>query len=235
MKSDGQPSGKRQRRADRLLEVDRAAVLLFSERGYAATGIRDIGGQLGVNSATLYHYVGTKEELLVRVMRNCLQQLLEAAERCTEGEASPRVKLSRIVQAHVGLSALNPLTARVTDQEVRALTEPFLSQITAMRDSYEEVIESVIELGIRTDGFSTPDARTARLAIIAMCNGVADWYRPHGRLTVVDIQVQFSDYACRIVGVDPVSAADIGRNAQRIRLHTEPLPQDERRATEEMS
>ena len=40
----------------KLGEIRRAAVSLFAERGFAATGIRDVGRAAGLNSATLYHY-----------------------------------------------------------------------------------------------------------------------------------------------------------------------------------
>ena len=47
------------------IDVQRAAVALFAEKGFAATGIRELGNAAGLNSATLYHHVGGKQELLV--------------------------------------------------------------------------------------------------------------------------------------------------------------------------
>ena len=58
---------------DRVAQV---AVRLFSERGFAATGIRDLGREMGMTSASLYHYVANKEELLVGVMSACLTHFL---------------------------------------------------------------------------------------------------------------------------------------------------------------
>ncbi len=49
-----------------LGRVQRAAVTLFATKGFAATGIRELGAEAGINSATLYHYVGSKESLLAR-------------------------------------------------------------------------------------------------------------------------------------------------------------------------
>ena len=45
-------------------KVQQAAVLLFARQGFAATGIRELGAAAGINSATIYHYVGSKESLL---------------------------------------------------------------------------------------------------------------------------------------------------------------------------
>ena len=43
--------------------IHRAAVRLFATHGFAGTGIRKIADEAGVTVASLYHYVGTKEEL----------------------------------------------------------------------------------------------------------------------------------------------------------------------------
>ena len=43
-----------------------AALTLFAERGYHGTGIRQLADAAGLSSASLYHYMGTKEELLSR-------------------------------------------------------------------------------------------------------------------------------------------------------------------------
>lgn len=187
----------------RSLAVQRAAVSLFARQGYSATGIRDIGREVGLNSATLYHYTQGKEELLVDIMRGCLTALLEAAHDCvSRDDASPRIKLRRLVAAHVGLSALNPLTATVTDNEVRCLSRAFRPEITGMRDEYDGLMKTVIEEGVRIDDFRVEDPPSARLAIISMCNGVASWYQPRGRMSVPEIQQVFADYAWRLVGVE---------------------------------
>lgn len=52
-----------------LGRVQRAAVTLFATKGFAATGIRELGAEAGINSATLYHYVGSKESLLASIIR----------------------------------------------------------------------------------------------------------------------------------------------------------------------
>ncbi|WP_197048757.1 helix-turn-helix domain-containing protein [Streptosporangium roseum] len=56
-----------------LEEIQQAAVGLFAQTGYAATGIRELGRAAGINSATLYHYTGGKEEILSGIMRSCLE------------------------------------------------------------------------------------------------------------------------------------------------------------------
>lgn len=47
-----------------------AAERLFAERGFAATSIRDIVGGAGTSAPSLYHYFGSKENLVVELIKD---------------------------------------------------------------------------------------------------------------------------------------------------------------------
>ncbi len=206
----------------KLTEVQRAAVSLFADRGFAATGIRDIGAKAGLNSATLYHYVDGKEELLVEIMSDCLTTLLDLMNQVFESSPDPAVQLVRFVRTHVAFGATNPLTSRVTDQSVQALSGNSKQKIIDLRDAFESILERILERGKLTNEFNISDSRIVRLAIIEMNNGIADWYRPSGRLTIEQVQFQFSDFACRIVGVAQPDEDLIGNLPAVTRLLSEP-------------
>lgn len=133
-----------------------------------------------------------------------------------------RVQLARLVRAHVGLCAMNPLTARVTDQEVRALGPERRAELVTLRDDYESRFAKVMERGSRTCDFHLNDPRLVRLALLEMCNGVANWYRHDGRLTVCEVQAHYVEFGCRIVGVDNPTADEIGSIQEPVRLPSEP-------------
>ncbi|MDP9842181.1 AcrR family transcriptional regulator [Streptosporangium lutulentum] len=207
----------------RLEEIQQAAVRLFAQKGYAATGIRELGRAVGINSATLYHYAGSKEEVLTGIMRSCLEQLLRSALDATSTSADPGMQLARLVRTHVGLCALNPLTAKVTDQEIRALRSHDHEALIGLRDDYESIFAEVIERGARTGVFHLTDLRITRLALLEMCNGVANWYRPDGRLDITEVQDQFVELVCRLVGMPPVSREESGELPAPIQLASEPI------------
>jgi TetR/AcrR family transcriptional regulator, cholesterol catabolism regulator len=210
-----------------LTDVRRVAVARFAQRGFAAVGIRELGREVGLNSATLYHYAPSKEELLAGVMRDCLGELLAAAERELRTSADPVVQLGRLVQVHVAMSATNPLTCRVTDQEVRALTGTNRDDVLALRDRYEKMWQRVLARGVRSGAFLVPDLRLARLALLDMCNGIANWYDPAGRRSQAVLQRHFTDLACRAVGA---AIPDLLEPVTVRTLDSEPL-RDVRRAS----
>ncbi|MFF2108570.1 TetR/AcrR family transcriptional regulator [Rhodococcus koreensis] len=211
----------------RKQDVQQAAVTLFAQKGFAATGIRELGSAVGINSATLYHYAGGgKEELLATIMRTCLDELLRGGREAVATSSDPTVQLIALIASHVGISALNPQTARVTDQEMRSLSSENFSSLVALRDDYESMFSSVLERGVRTGAFHLTDVRLARLAMLEMCNGVAHWFRPHGRLSVEEVQARFVEFGCRMVGADAAAHHDLGDLTPPIRLEIEPTDAD---------
>jgi len=204
-----------------LAEVERAAVSRFAADGFAGTGIRDVGRAVGLNSASLYHYVSTKEDLLAGVMRQCLEELDRVATGSVAGVDEPIRQLIRLVGAHVGMSAQNPATCRVTDQELRSLTGANLQAVMDLRDGYEARWDAVLRSGVRTAGFEVTDRKLTRLALLDMCNGVANWYRPGGRLSIGRLQLRFAELACRMVGVTALSLREDAA-VQTVRLACEP-------------
>ncbi|MDO5744180.1 MAG: TetR/AcrR family transcriptional regulator, partial [Micrococcaceae bacterium] len=175
------------------------AVLLFARQGFAATGIRELGAAAGINSATLYHYAGSKEELLVQVMRSCLEAMIASGAAALRSSAEPTLQLAALVSAHVGFTATNPLTARVAEYEMRALSPINTVAMQKLRDDYESLFAQVLERGIRVGDFSTEDATMARLALMEMGTGVAHWYRPDGRLSLAEVQQNFVAMAFKIL------------------------------------
>lgn len=206
----------------KLTDVQRAAVKLFSHRGFAAVGIRELGHEAGLNSATLYHYVGGKEELLISIMATTLQALLDAAKEAVSRSSDPRFQIAHLIRAHVGLSATNPLTSRVTDQEIRSLSSEHQSELVALRDDYESLFGRVLERGMRTGDFDITDPRMCRLALLEMCNGVANWYRQDGALTVAEVQDHYVEFGCRLVGVETVTPEELGDLPEPVQLLSEP-------------
>lgn len=183
-------------------KVQQAAVLLFARQGFAATGIRELGGAAGINSATIYHYAGSKEELLVQVMRSCLDEMITSGAAAMRISAEPTIQLAALVSSHVGFTATNPLTARVAEYEMRALSPDNRTAMQKLRDDYESLFAQVVERGIRVGDFSTDDATMARLALMEMGTGVAHWYRPDGRLTLIEVQHNFVAMACKILSAN---------------------------------
>jgi AcrR family transcriptional regulator len=180
--------------------IEQAALQLFAAKGFEATGIREIADRAGISTAALYHYMGSKEELLIDFMLVSMSQLTRVAQRALAGAVGPAAELATLVRAHVGFHTLDPQRSLVADDELRALSEAAFAQVTLLRDAYEELWASTLERGVRGGVFRFPDARITRLALLEMCNGVGRWYSGSGPLRPGQIADGFTELALAMVG-----------------------------------
>lgn len=182
---------------DAEIRIRRSAVLLFAQRGYAATGIREIARTAGITSATLYHYTSSKEDLLVQIMATTQRLLLQTAHDALEGVQAPEERLGALVGNLVGAHAMNPMTAIVADTEVRALREGSAERklVVGLRDQYERLWKGTLEVGADQGVFHFVDEHLTRLALLTMCAGMSHWYRPGSPDTPERLSEKFIDSA----------------------------------------
>jgi TetR/AcrR family transcriptional regulator, cholesterol catabolism regulator len=55
-----------------------AATVLFYEKGYGASTMREVAAAVGIKAGSLYNHYTSKEELLFRIAEGVMQELLDA-------------------------------------------------------------------------------------------------------------------------------------------------------------
>jgi AcrR family transcriptional regulator len=188
--------------------VRAAALALFAERGYHGTGIRQLADAAGLSSASLYHYMGTKEELLVAIMRTSLDELLGAATELSAAHPDPRERLVELVRLHVQTHAAAPDRTRVVDDEVNALSPGTRAEVVALRDRYEALWQEVLDQGAARGDFRVGSTAVVRRALLEMCSGVARWWTPAGELDLEALAGEYAGLALRLVGAERAGPRD---------------------------
>lgn len=200
---------------DTETRIKAAAVYLFATQGYAATGIRDIAKAVGITNAGVYHFVANKEALLRDIMIQGQELLSATAEASLEGVQNPEDRLAILVSGLVAAHGVNRMISLVTDGEIRALTpgSDFRAETLAMRDSYEALWRDALDRGTRTGVFTIADHRLTRLALLTMCTGISEWYRPDGDTDLEAIAHEFVDIALAAVRArradEPITVKDV--------------------------
>ncbi|MER7500940.1 TetR/AcrR family transcriptional regulator [Nonomuraea pusilla] len=175
--------------------IERAALELFAEKGFAATGIREIAERARISSGALYHYMGTKEDLLAQVMNRGNARMLYLAEAALDGADGAAERLARLVTVHVYVHAHAQLDALVIDNELRSLTGEARSRVMGLRDRYEVLWRDALSDGRAEGTFRFNELGIARLALLEMCTGVARWYSPRGPVDDRTLGTTFVDMA----------------------------------------
>jgi AcrR family transcriptional regulator len=164
-----------------------AALELFARLGYHATSMRAIAAAAQVQPAAIYHWYASKEEILVRLQDDFMEQLTERVVAGMAHHDRPALKLGAAVREHVVFHGLHTRAAFVTDSEIRALTEGPRRALIAKRDEYQRMFSELIRDGIRDGSLRTSDVHVATYSILLQCTGVALWFDPNGPLGLEEV------------------------------------------------
>ena len=96
----------------RLLDTAEA---LFAEHGFAATPVRQVAEQAGVNPALVHYYFDNKAGLLKAVLDRALAPMAQAIAEMGQEEA---LDLTAIAEAMFGMAASHPALPRLIVREV---------------------------------------------------------------------------------------------------------------------
>ena len=179
--------------------VARAALQLFAEKGFHGTGIRDLAQAAGLTTSTLYHYMETKDDLLVEIMIGTIAPLSAAAARIEADQSDPAARLCALVEHHVWAHASDRLATLVTDTEIRALSGERLSRVLSIRDAYEEHWRKAVADGATARRFEADFPEIAARALLQMATGVSHWFSASGRLKLDDLCREYADAALALV------------------------------------
>jgi AcrR family transcriptional regulator len=183
-----------------LRRLQEAALLGFSERGYHGVSIRELADAAGIRVSSIYSHINAKEDLLLELMlighdehRHVLLQALEGT-----GE-DPRAQMPALVHAHVTLHATYPLLTRVCNRELHALSAPNAERVMQVRQESVELLLQPIERGVALGCFHCDEPALAAAAIGGMGIRVAEWFDPHGDVTVEAVARSYAEYSLKLL------------------------------------
>lgn len=175
-------------------EIIREATRLFAQRGYHATSIADICDAANIGRGVLYHYIPSKEDLLVAIHERFIEPLLERAWQIASAGEPPDVTLRNLSRELMRTIAEYLDEVTVFLHEWKALIEsgPRWEEVRRKRREFERIIQETIENGQLHGVFKDTDPRLTSLAFLGAHNYAYQWLNPRGRLSPDQIADLFS-------------------------------------------
>lgn len=179
-----------------------AATRVFAKKGFDATTTEDLMAATGLQRGGLYHYMSTKQDLLVEIHRRLLEPLLADVTRIDAEPDDCRESIRLICHALArNLRDFNDEMV-VFLHEWRAIRdEPAFEEIRRGRRDLEHVIERALRRGQAEGRFQLAEARLSALGLLGMFNHAHQWFRPEGRVSVEALADSFADIFLRGVEV----------------------------------
>jgi AcrR family transcriptional regulator len=178
-KMDNQPEFKGLDKSLRKQKIIDTAAALFHQQGFASTTLDDVSKELGISKAALYHYVGSKDELLSIIYTQAFDNIFKDTYEISGMDLPPDEKLRRIIRNHIHNIIIKDLSMfSVYFSEESQLPEKDFKKIREEKKKYTRIVEKIIGEGISECLFKGVDPVLEAYAILGMCNWIYKWYNP---------------------------------------------------------
>ncbi|MFE5027450.1 TetR/AcrR family transcriptional regulator [Streptomyces sp. NPDC056656] len=160
--------------------IDKAAAL-FAKKGYAATGIAEVGEVVGLARGALYYYIGSKENLLVEIQNRVMEPMLAAAHRIVGlEEEDPVLQLRMISQMLLEHIMMWLDHIWVYEHDYRNLRGANRKRLLEQRREFEDIVQTLLVAAMENGSFRKVDPRLATLQFLNLHNHTYQWVNPRG-------------------------------------------------------
>jgi AcrR family transcriptional regulator len=154
---------------DRILD---AAVRSFGGRGFEATSLDDLAGELGVTKQTILYWFPSKAALLEAVIDRTAADLAGALERSLEQAGPGWDKIRALVDAVLRIGLRQPELLGLL-REVSRLGPPATDRMTAVLDPLVQRARSFLEAEMAAGRMRPTDARLLLMSAYSTVLGMA--------------------------------------------------------------
>jgi len=170
------------------------ATRLFAERGYDRTSVQEIVEAAGVTKGALYHYFGSKDDLLHEIYARVLRLQTERLDTIAARSTPVPERLAEAAADVVVTSIQNLDDTKIFFRSMHQLSPGKQKAVRAERRRYHETFRALIEEG-RRDGFFRADLRPDLVVdfFFGSVHHLGTWYRADGPLSADQVAAEFSD------------------------------------------
>lgn len=175
-------------------QIINTAADLFRKKGFEAASMRDIASGLGIEAASLYSHIKSKDEILETICFKMADDLIKSIDDVNDLFFNAEEKLQSAVKNHVNIITGNLNSSSVFLREWRHLPEPKLKEFIKLRNRYEDGFTSILLNGENENVFEAKDKKFAVLTILSAVNWIIEWYNPKGKMTPDEISEHLTEF-----------------------------------------
>jgi AcrR family transcriptional regulator len=171
-----------------------AAAREFARRGFHNTSIDDLVAASGLQRGGLYHYIESKQQLLLMIHDQLLQPLLAHAREIASSEVGPEEQLRALMRTWVMHVSAHRDHMTVFNEERRLIESvPEWTRVREQRREFQAILGGVLRRGVEDGSFGIEDADVALMAILGIVNHMPQWFDTAGRLSPEEVADRCAD------------------------------------------
>ena len=162
---------------NRRAEIIEIAAKLFKIKGFTATTMRDIAEQVGMEAASMYNHIKSKDEILQAICFKISNEYISQLNAIENQIKSPVEKIKELIRLHVRIIITDIDSISVANNEWKHLSEEALTVFKDARRDYEQRFAKLIEAGITAGELQPINISVALFTILSAVRWVELWYK----------------------------------------------------------
>ena len=162
---------------NRRAEIIEIAAKLFKIKGYTASTMRDIAEQVGMEAASMYNHIKSKDEILQAICFKISNEYISQLNTIENQIKSPVEKIKELIRLHVRIIITDIDSISVANNEWKHLSEDALTAFKEARKDYEQRFAKIIEAGVVAGELQPINISVALFTILSAVRWVELWYK----------------------------------------------------------
>ena len=162
---------------NRRAEIIEIAAKLFKIKGFTATTMRDIAEQVGMEAASMYNHIKSKDEILQAICFKISNEYISQLNTIENQIKSPVEKIKELIRLHIRIIITDIDAISVANNEWKHLSEDALTAFKDARRDYEQRFAKIIAAGIVAGELQPINVSVALFTILSAVRWVELWYK----------------------------------------------------------
>jgi TetR/AcrR family transcriptional regulator, cholesterol catabolism regulator len=172
----------------RRAEIIKEAALLFKQKGVGGTSMRDLAEQVGMDAATMYHYISSKDEILKTICFDIAHTYVTQLAEIEKASLTFTQKLKALVKLHIHLMTTKGAEVSVANNDWKYLSPEALLEFKGLRKQYENKLAAFIEAGKQAGELREVNTSVALFTLLSAVRWVELWWRQDRGISIEELE-----------------------------------------------
>ena len=168
--------------------IKECAAQLFRKKGYKATSMRDLAQSVGMEAASLYNHISSKQEIFQELLLTMADMFTVGMEEINNSSHTAITKIEKLISMHVRFAIDHTDSISLITHEWVHLEDEARENFIRLRDSYEHKFEQIIKDCITEGTFTKVDPEIALFSILSTLRWLYSWYSKNRNHNPVELE-----------------------------------------------
>ena len=161
---------------NRRHQILEQAAGLFKTNGFNATTMRQLAEQTGMEAASLYNHIKSKQEILVLIVIEIAEEFTNTMLQIVNSDETTIQKLEKVIQLHIDITLRNPDALACLNNDWMHLADAELTYFIKMREEYEANFRTIIKHGIANHEIKNLNIEVIIFSTLSTLQTLYLWY-----------------------------------------------------------